>query len=217
MEDSAIAMVALRNDFYRRKYQTVLLIHLLSWLVIFILLGMIYYLHKHPRSPYFFATDNALRFFPSVPLQQPNMTDDAVIAWAGEAIESAMSYNYMNYREELQNAQKYFTDYGWHTYMQGLTQSLNLVALKERKQIVTAKLAGPGKITVEGGLGSTQAYAWKIEFPVLVTYMMPPYDNSPDRGVFQNALNVSVIVQRQDELASYKGLGIVQLIATLQT
>jgi intracellular multiplication protein IcmL len=178
-----------------------------------VLTGMLVYVIKDPPGPVYFATDEAGKFILDVPVQQPNMTTDAVAAWVTAAIEAAYSYDYVNYRAELQEAQKYFTDYGWRTYLKGLESSNNLVALNDRHQVVTAHVIAPPILLIEGPLGKAAIYAWKFQVPVLVTYLMPPsYD---DKTKFSNPLLITVIVERQDVLSSYKGLGIVQMVAEL--
>ena len=124
------------------------------------------------------------------------------------------SYNFINYRTDLQNAQKYFTDYGWRNYMKGLTASRNLNGVIDRKYIVIARVVDSPKLVGEGTVGG--AHAWKFRVPVLVTYWLPPYDENPNSKFF-NPLILTVLVQRQNLLTSYKGLGILQLIAEIAT
>ena len=125
-------------------------------------------------------------------------------------MQTAYSYDFVNYRAELQNAQKYFASYGWQNYMKALSASNNFLALTTRKYVVIAKVVAAPKLLVQGLLSG--AYAWKFEMPVLVTYMYPPFTAESQ---FQNPLIVTVIVQRQDLLQSYQGLGVLQLIANI--
>jgi intracellular multiplication protein IcmL len=116
----------------------------------------------------------------------------------------------VKYHYQLQSAQKYFTNYGWSNYIKALNASNNVVALKERKMIVIAHVVGKPKILAQGILSG--AYAWKFSMPVLISYSLPPYD---DKSKFTNPLTVTLIVQRQPILQSYKGLGIVQIIGSM--
>jgi hypothetical protein len=208
----ATVLVHLRNDFYRLKYYLALVIYYLCLIVIAILIGVLIFLVRNPTHPLYFATDSVGRLIEETPLQQPNMSTDQVAQWAIEAVESSHSYDYFSYRAELQDAQKYFTNYGWYNYMQSLTASNNLLALTQRKMLVIAKVVDKPKLIVEGVLGD--AYAWKFQMPILVSYKLPPFDDKP-QSHFENALSVTLIVQRQKILQSYKGLGIVQMIETL--
>lgn len=209
--NDALVMMFKRNSFYRRQYFLALGAFALSLAVIVALIFILAYLMRHPTRPLYFATDNIGRLIRVTPVTVPNMSQQDVVAWTVEAVQNIYSYDYVNYRRDLQDSQKYFTNYGWGKYMSALALSTNLIGLKERKQIVIAQVVGDPKLVTEGILGG--AYAWKFEMPVLVTYWEPPYD---DKSKFYNPLTVSIIVQRQEILKSYKGLGIVQLIAALQ-
>jgi len=185
---------------------------LLTLAVIGILISVLAFLVRNPTNPLYFAADNVGRLIEVVPVSQPNMSTEQVTAWTIEAVQAAYSYDYVNYRGQLQNAQKYFTSYGWKNYMNALTLSNNLIALQQRKQIVIARVVEKPKLVTQGLLSG--AYAWKFEIPVLVTYWQPPFD---DKSKYSNALIVSIIVQRQPILQSYKGLGALQIIARLAT
>lgn len=206
----ALVTVHQRNDFYRTKYQLAFGIFLLSVVIIFILAGILFYLVKHPTRPLYFVADPEGRLLKNIPNTDPNMTTDAVMVWATEAIEAAFTYDFVNYRAQLQNAQKYFSDFGWRTYMNTLTSSKNLVGLTKRQLVFIAKVTGKPKVVIQGMLGG--AYAWKFEMPLLVTVLQPPaYD---DATSFRNPFVVNVIVQRQNLLQSYKGLAVIQIIIT---
>jgi uncharacterized membrane protein len=207
-----LVLVYTRNAFYRRLYYLAFAAYSLSIVVIVILLLVLYYLHRHPTRPLFFATDNVGRLIHVVPVNIPNMTYDQVVAWTTNAVESSLSMDYINYRAQLQDTEKYFTNYGWTNFMNTLNSSNNLVALRNRQMIVMAKVVGTPSVDRQGLMGA--AYAWKFTMPILATYSLPPYD---EQNSFPNALSVSVIVQRQQALQGYMGLGIVQMIATFVT
>ena len=202
-----LVMVFERNAFYRRQYFLALLVFALSLSVIIVLSSMLYYVIRNPVKPLFFATDSVGRLIDVVPTSEPNMTTDDVIKWATQAVEAAYSYDYVNYRAQLQATQKYFSDYGWEKYMAALTASNNLVALKDRQMIITATVVSQPTVLTQGLLAG--AYAWKLEMPLLVTYWLPPYD---DNSKFSNAIDITIIVRRQPILQSNKGLGILQII-----
>lgn len=210
VRDDALMMIYLRNQFYKKKYYLAIGVYLLSLIVVGVLVSVVIYLVKNPTSPLYFITDPVSRLVQDVPVESPNMTTDEVANWTVEAIEAAYSYDFVNYRTQLQSAQRYFTDYGWYTYMNGLKASNNLLALSQRKFVIIAKVVEKPKLIVEGVLAGK--YAWKFQLPMLVTYLAPPFDS---KSSFQNPLMLTVVVQRQSILTSYRGLGIVQMIGNL--
>jgi intracellular multiplication protein IcmL len=205
-----IILVLERNQFYRRQHFLALGVFLLTWFINFFLMFVLYYLHQNPTEPLYFATDDQGRLIPVVPVTQPNMSADKVMAWTINAVQLANSYDYVNYRQQLQDAQKYFTIFGWGKYMDAIQANNNLVAVTQRKMIGVATIVGQPKIVTQGILNG--AYAWKFEMPMLVTYYAPPYDET---SKFSNPIDVSVIVQRQSLLQGYQGLGIVQMVETI--
>lgn len=208
--NNALVLIFSRNAFYKRLHYLALAAFGLSLLAIAVLIALLFFLLKNPTHPLYFATDTVGRLIDIVPVDQPNMTTDEVMAWAVDAVQATYSYDHLHYRGQLQEAQKYYTNYGWSNYVRALTASNNLVALEERKMIVTATVVAQPKILAQGILAG--AYAWRFEMPVLVSYSLPPYD---DKSKFFNALDVVMIVQRQQALQGYKGLGIVQIVGTL--
>lgn len=205
----ALVLIFSRNVFYKRLHYLVLAALSLSILVVFMLTWILVYLLKNPARPLYFPADEVGRLIQIVPVSVPNMSTENVTAWAVEAVEAAFSYDYINYHQQFQSVEKYFTSYGWAKYMNALTLSNNLRALTERKQVVIAQVISPPKILGQGTLSG--AYAWKFQMPLLVTYSTPPYDGTSQ---YSNALIVTAIVQRQPVLQGYKGLGIVQIIST---
>lgn len=208
--NNALTLIFLRQAFYLQQLRLTLGAVLLNLLLILVLLGMMVYFVKHPVRPVYFSTDKIGRLMVEPPLNEPNMALNDVSAWAVNAVQTAYSYDFMNYRSQLQNSQKYFTDFGWRQYMKGLQQSNNLLALIEHKMIVVAKVVSPPKLLIQGILGNR--YAWKFSMPMLVTYYESPYD---DKKKFSNPLLVTMVIERQKLSESDHGLGIVQIIATL--
>jgi intracellular multiplication protein IcmL len=204
-----LALIFKRNSFYRRQYLLVLVAIGLAVLAIFTLLFVWFYIVKYPQSAFYFAVDNTGHLLEDVSIKEQYLTEADVFAWTIKAIESANSFDYINYRAQLENARKYFNDYGWINYKKSLDAANNLTAIIQRKMISTARVVDRPKILKVGIL--YDAYTWKLEMPLLVTYWLPPYD---DKNKFSNSLQVTVVVQRQPVLQSYQGLSILQLIET---
>lgn len=209
-DNNALELVFLRNAFYKRLYYLVLSAFCLSFILIGVLIYILSYMLRNPTEPLYFATDEIGRLIKVIPVNVPNISDKELFDWTIKAIEETFSIDYINYRRQLQTAQKYFTNYGWKQYMRAFTASNNLIAVTERKFVVIAQAVSEPKIKRRGLLGG--AYAWEIEMPMLFSYLQPPaYDNQTK---IVNPVTVSVIVQRQPILQSYKGLGILQVVAT---
>lgn len=210
-DEHALKVIFERNAFYRRMYLLALATYAVALTVIISLVCVLYYLLNHPVEPLYFATDPVGRLINVIPITRPNMSKEDVEKWTVKAVEKANTYDYVNYRQQLQEAQGYFTNFGWRKYMQALKASNNLVGITERKLIYEAKVIGYPKLITQGNMRTgIRQYAWKFEIPMLVSFWDPPYD----KPRYQSAQTVSVIVQRQPILQSRDGLGIVQMIVT---
>lgn len=199
----AITAVALRNKFYKdgqRKLVTALIISILVNIVLAI---MLVYLITHPPAPKYFATSVNGRITPLFPLNEPNQSDSAVLQWANQAAIAAFTYNFVNYRDELQASSGFFTADGWTQFLTALQQSNNLDAVKAKKLIVSA-VATRAPIILQKGLLNGQ-YSWRIQMPLLVTYQ------SASEFSQQNNV-VTMLVTRVSTLNSPRGIGIAQFV-----
>lgn len=213
MEDSkklseALVLVQLRNAFYKKKFHSILGIYALSLVIIGVLISIVIYLKATQAQPRYFVADEVGRLMKDIPLSELNMSADDLLEWTVKAVEAANSFDFVNYRRQFQDAQKYFTDYSWATYMKELTISDNLLALKNRRWVFVAKVVEKPTLITEGILNGVRAF--KFEMPLLVTYLKPPsYDV---KNSASNAFVVTVIVIRRNLLESYRGLAIYSMV-----
>jgi len=204
MPEDALIKVAMRNTFYRDGQHKLLVIFLISVVVNIILAGLLSYIMLHPPIPKYFATSSNGRITPLFALSEPNTSDNAVLQWSSVATMAAYSYNFVNYRSELEAASGFFTGAGWDQFMEALQSSNNLAAVMSKKLVVSAVVTGAPVILKKGLL--SDRYAWRIQMPLLVTYQ------SASEFTQQN-LNVTLLVTRVDTLNSPIGIGIAQFIS----
>lgn len=203
--EEALVMVKNRNDFYRDNYRKVVGMLLLSVLTITILTAGLIYIITNPPQPRYFATTTDGRISPLIPLDQPNISQNALLQWANTAAVTAYTYNFVNYKQALQEAQAYFTPDGWDAFTEALNSSNNLVAVQAKKLVVSAVATGAPVILQQGLLAGV--YAWRIQLPMLVTYQ------SASQFSRQSIL-VTMLITRVSTLNSPQGIGIAQFVAT---
>lgn len=137
------------------------------------------------------------------PLNQPNMSDTAVLNWATEATKSAYSYDFKNYAKQIQENKQYFTAPGWAAFMAALDKSNNLKVVENKKLVASAATAGKPVILKKGVRNGI--YTWKIQIPLLATY------ESESKLIKQN-LTVNLMVLRNNSVA---GVGISHFVAVV--
>ena len=201
----AIEIVRHRHEFQRDGHRRVLLA-LLASIILNAMLGISFgYLVTHPPAPQYFATTINGRITPLIPLDQPNMPPSTLLQWANSAAIAAYTYNFVNYRQELQSASEFFTPDGWNQFIGALNSSNNLKSVIDKKLVVSAVATGAPVITDQGVINGT--YTWSVQMPMLVTYQ------SASQTVRQNIL-VRIVVQRISTLYSARGIGISSFVAS---
>lgn len=203
MAEDALTTVLVRNSFYRDGQRKILVILLISMLVNLGLTVMVIYIIMHPPEPKYFATSINGRITPLFALNEPNQSDSAVLQWANQAAIAAYTYNFVNYRSELQASSGFFTAEGWDQFLTALQQSNNLDAVKAKKLIVSAVATRAPIILQKGILNGL--YSWRVQMPILVTYQ------SASEFSQQNNV-VTMLITRVSTLNSPRGIGIAQFV-----
>lgn len=103
------------------------------------------------------------------PVSQPNMDDARVIEFSLKALRAINTYDYINYRDQFQLAQAYFTTNGWNEYLKKYEEVGTIRAVSERKQIVSVRPNGAGKI-VATRRGPSGEHVWHVEIPAIISY-----------------------------------------------
>lgn len=203
MAEDALTAVAMRNDFYRDGQRKMIIALIISIIINFVMASLLIYLLTHPPAPKYFATTINGRITPLYPLDEPNQSDSAVLQWANQAAIAAFTYNFVNYRDELQASSGFFTADGWTQFLNALQQSNNLDAVKAKKLIVSA-VATRAPIILQKGL-LNGSYSWRVQMPILVTYQ------SASEFSQQNNV-VTMLITRVSTLNSPRGIGISQFV-----
>jgi len=145
------------------------------------------YRATHPTPPRYFATTPDGRLINIHPLNDPVVTDDFVLQWSAEAARKAFDLDFVNWKEQLQNASQNFTPAGWNWFLQQLKSSNNLNTLTSLKMVSDAQITGAPQLLRKAVIDGH--YAWKIQVPLLVTYQ------NEARSITQT-VNLTMIVLR---------------------
>lgn len=203
MAEDALKDIAHRNAFYKDGQRKIVLILLVSMCANVLFGGILFYIVSHPPAPKYFATSVNGRITPLKALNEPNQSDSAVLQWANQAAIAAFSYNFVNYRSELQAASGFFTSTGWTQFLNALQDSNNLDAVRAKKLIVSA-VATRAPIILQKGILNNR-YSWRVQMPILVTYQ------SASEFTQQNNV-VTMLITRVSTLNSPRGIGISQFV-----
>ena len=200
----AIQTVMMRHEFYRDRFRW-MLYALVAQSVALIIAGYsVYYLLNDRPEPRYFATRSDGGLIRLTPLHEPMLTQSAILTWAGKAATDAFTFDFVNFRQQLQNAAQAFTPDGWRSFLKALEDSRNLEAVRQKKLIVNAALQGAPVMLTEGVVNGV--YSWRIEMPIVVAY------RSANEVQRQNLLG-NMTVSRVPTLEFPEGVGITQFVA----
>lgn len=204
MADDVLQLVRSRNEFYRDNYRKILGLLLIAIFTAAVLGVSLAYLLIHPPAPKYFATDSQGRLVPIIPLDQPNLSSAAVSQWVNLAVVSSFTFDFVNYRTQLEAVSPYYTPEAWQNFLEELKSSGNLSTVISNRMVVSAVATGAPVITREGYID--KVYAWRIRMPLLITYQ--------GTQVTQQNVMASVLVVRVSTLTNPKGIAIAQLVLT---
>lgn len=171
--DQIIATIMLRDRHRRFRYQQAAQIVLCLLAVLCVsALGNVRLAAK-PLQFRFLLTDADGRLSHPVPITRPKVEDEQLKAWAVDAVTRVWTFDFANYRSQLQDSKRYMTVFGWNEFEKALKQSGNFNAVVANKYSMTAAPTGPAVILSKGLLdipGSPPRYGWQVELPVIITY-----------------------------------------------
>jgi len=200
-----LELVVSRNYFYQRVYNQMFYIMIVLVVAIIVAGSTIAYLIANPTLPQYFATTSTGKLIKLQPLNQPNLSKAALVQWVTEAIVESNSYDFANYRKQLQRSSKYFTAKGFDSFTEALRKSGTLELVKERKLLVRATITESPIITGETVLSSSGFYAWKVEVPITLSA-----ENNVERR--SDPYLATVVVVRASTLEYSEGVAIRQII-----
>lgn len=170
-DSSGASIVSLRFDFYRDGLALSLMINL-ALAVLSICLGILVWnlAHRQPQTKYF-SVDTRGVIVPLIPMNEPHMTDSAILELSAKVVAQSYTFDADNYRDAIMGVQQYYTSEGF----EGFTKSMQAQIAYVKDNILIASAVPTGTpVLIKSGLINTGAggdvVAWKIRVPVLVTY-----------------------------------------------
>lgn len=152
----------------------------------------------NPQTKYFGLTaDN--RIIQMFPLDEPNMTESALLDWAAKAATCFYVYDHVNYKSQLYQCQRYMTESQWDNWKAEMLKSKMIEMVKNDRLVVSAAVLSPPAIENKGILKGH--LAWQIAVPLQVKFT-----NRQDSKSDSYLINMTVI--RVNQLARPDTMGV---------
>jgi intracellular multiplication protein IcmL len=208
MVDDAVELVRLRNNFYRDNYRRVVGALMILLVIVVTLVGVVFYQIANRPEPKYFATTVDGRIMPLFSLSEAMLSPGELLQWAHRSAITAYTYNFVNYRDAMQQLQNQFTPDGWRYYEDALRTARTLEMVVAKKLVVSAVATGTPVILDQAVISGR--YSWKVQIPLLVTYQSPNEQT-------QQTMIVTMIISRVPTVDMPKGIAIVSFVSSTAT
>jgi intracellular multiplication protein IcmL len=136
---------------------------------------------------------------------EPRVSDASLGEFAREAIVNSFSYDYINYRETLNNAMnKWFTTPGKRAFQKSLAETGNIKTVLAARLIQRTMATHTPSVAEEGVRGFNEKY-WVVKLPIAIEFFTGGNTQPQSR---QNFLASVVIVQVTASALNMKGIAI---------
>lgn len=204
MSQDAFKTMVLRNEYYRDGFRKLILVLIAALAALIASVGALYYQVTHPPEPRYFATSPNGMIVPVHPLNQKVFSNAEILEWSTEVVMRSFSYDFVNYRTQLQDVAKNFTGLGWRRFRDALDKSRELETIISQRAVMSA-IPGGAPIILNQGVNQG-SYAWMIKVPVVLRIQGPI-------GITQPMV-VTIQVNRVSLENNPKGIAISQFVAS---
>lgn len=200
-----LGAVVIRNEFYRDGYRSILKLAVFqSMIILALILAMFFVIYVNQPENRYFATTEDGRLIPLTALNEPNLSNPALMSWVAQSATEVMTFGFNDYRRRLQEASRNFTRPGWESFTQALQRSRIIEMVESNQQVVTAAPAGAPVLKSEGLIAGR--YQWQVQLPMILSYQAGSKTRSDN-------ILVTLVVVRVPRLENPNGVGIEQWLA----
>lgn len=167
---------------------------------------MLFLFAAYPKYKFFQTVDNSVICEIS-PQNNPALTDAAIQDFARISVLSAYTFDYLNYRDQLDNATtRYFTSEGRAAFNQALRNSGSLNHIIANNLSMKTVVTSAAQIEDKGVDNNGQAY-WVVRMPVTTEF----YTGGTKPADVQKFVAMVRIVSTKRDALNTKGIGVMNL------
>lgn len=157
----------LRLQFYRDGYRRWIAIGMAACYVAAASVSLNFVQFWFRPDPKYFATSAEGRIIPLIPLDQPTVNHDAILAFAQRVALSSFIFDFANYQTQLGALASVYTSRGYETLISSLQKNGVLDLVKSKRYVATAVATSAPVVTWSGK--DKGAFKWRVEMPVTIT------------------------------------------------
>jgi len=192
-----------RYETYKRGFHLASVALGVMGTVTLISVSMAYWAFTSQPEPRYFATREDGGIIPLIAVNQPFLQDGQVTNFAVEAVTTAMTMDFANWRQDLAAASRYFQrPEGYENFLLALENAKILDFIQERN-LVSSAIAN-GAVITGRGVDARGRYSWTLQIPLRVTYQ-----SASDKTTQE--LLAEVVVSRVPTWESPSAIGITRI------
>lgn len=158
---------------------------------------------QKPEARYFIAREDG-GIIPLVPVSEPYLNDGQVTNFAVEAITKSLTFNFVNWRQDLASSSEYFErPDGWNNFLAAIEGSGMLDFVRNRRMI--SSVVANGAVIIQSGPDSTGRFSWIVQVPITITYQSSSETSTENRMA-------EIQVTRLPTWQSSRGVGITRVL-----
>ncbi|MCD6039398.1 MAG: hypothetical protein K0S27_798 [Gammaproteobacteria bacterium] len=200
MAGEELPIIRLRRDFNRDGFHKVLFVLGVFVISIILLIATSVDLLLSKPEPIKFSTDNEWRIVKPVPIEQPYLIQPDLIQWVSGVLPRLFNYDFMNYANELQKNEHYFTEKGWKKFLALLNNYAPYTTVLNSKLFIKGSVEGAPFLLNQGVLAGR--YSWWVQMPVSINYS----------GGYSQMLDLQALVVRVSTLDNLYGVAIENIL-----
>lgn len=162
--------VIVRNLFALAILRRQLIIALFAIVAATLSLFSAYQVTKVKTPPQYIQLTEDGRIFPIAPLNVESASDGEILNFATESVKWINTYDYKNWRDQLQSQATRFTSQGWENYIQELVNTDNLNTVEAEGLVVSSTIIGEPTVEKKGVVEKANVYTWYVRVPVRISY-----------------------------------------------
>ncbi|MCF6766278.1 type IVB secretion system apparatus protein IcmL/DotI [Thiotrichales bacterium 19S3-7] len=201
MAEDVLTQIIKRNDFYKQNFKRLTTVLLVSCILnIGLFVGLMFTIASKPQPNYFAVTENG-RLLQLKGTQTAQITDSMVVSWVSQIVPKLYALDFLNYRSQLNDINKYFTSYGWTSYSTAFKAVLDQIV--KDKLVTRATLQDVPVVTAKGAINGIMA--WKVQVPVMINFQQGKKEQT-------NEFILSLTIMKNQNTESGELLGISQVV-----
>jgi intracellular multiplication protein IcmL len=155
-------------------------------------------------EPRYFAVTADLRVLEMPPLDEPVVSDQAILNWSAEALTKSLSLNFLSWRRTLLEIRGDFDSRGYNSYVKALEEAGHIKKIEAERLSISCVVSG-APVVVESAL-KRGVMTWRLQTPLTLSF------ESSAGVVGTQRLLAEVVVRRAPTTQTPRGVVIHQVI-----